>query len=111
MKFKDGIHAQFDSGFRSPLRSMMEIVGSQAVLNIPNPFKPGFENEIYLTRNEKTQTLTISGGKLYVGEVEDMYAAILHGKAPLVSLDDSRKNITAILALLESAKSGRPVIL
>lgn len=90
---------------------MMEIVGSQAVLNIPNPFKPGFENEIYLTRNEKTQTLTISGGKLYVGEVEDMYAAILHGKAPLVSLDDSRKNITAILALLESAKSGRPVIL
>jgi len=111
MKFKDGIHAQFDSGFRSPLRSMMEIVGSEAVLNIPYPFKPRFENEIYLTRNEKTQTLNISGGELYLGEVEDMCAAILHGKAPLVSLDDSRKNTAAIVALLESAKSGRPVIL
>ena len=111
MKFKDGVHAQFDSGFRSPLRSMMEIVGSEAVLNIPNPFKPGFENEIYLTRDEKTQTINISGGELYLGEVEDFCHAILHGKAPLVSLDDSRKTTAVIVALLESAKSGKPVVL
>jgi xylose dehydrogenase (NAD/NADP) len=111
MKFKDGVHAQFDSGFQTPLRSMMEIVGAEAVLNIPNPFKPGFENEIYLTRNEKTQTIKISGGELYLGEVEDMCDAVLHGKAPLVSLDDSRRNTAVILALLKSAKSGKPVVL
>jgi predicted dehydrogenase len=111
MKFKDGVHAQFDSGFRSPLRSMMEIVGSAAVLNIPNPFKPGFENEVYLTRAEKTQIIKISGGELYLGEVEDMCDAILQGKSPLVSLEDSRKNTAAIVALLESAKSGKPVTL
>lgn len=111
MKFNDGVHAQFDSGFRSPLRSMMEIVGSEAVLNIPNPFKPGLENEVYLTREEQTQTINISGGELYLGEVEDMCDAVLHGKAPLVSLDDSRKNTAAIVALLKSAKTGKPVIL
>jgi xylose dehydrogenase (NAD/NADP) len=111
MKFKDGVHAQFDSGFKSPLRSMMEIVGSEAVLNIPNPFKPGFENEIYLTRGEKTKTVEIHGSELYLGEVEDMCDAILHGKAPLVSLDDSHKNTAAIVALLESAKSGKLVVL
>ena len=111
MKFKDGVYAQFDSGFMSPLRSMMEIVGSEAVLNIPNPFKPGFDNEIYLTRNEKTETIKIAGGELYIGEVEDMCNAVLHGKAPLVSLEDSRKNTVVITALLESAKSGRSVVL
>jgi xylose dehydrogenase (NAD/NADP) len=111
MKFKDGVHAQFDSGFRSPLRSMMEIVGSEATLNIPNPFKPGFKNKIYLTRNEKTQMINTSGGDLYLGEVEDVCDAILHGKAPLVSLDDSRKNTAVIVALLESAKRGQPVML
>ncbi len=111
MRFEDGVHAQFDSGFRSPLRSMMEIVGSGAVLNIPNPFKPGFENEIYLTRAEKTQIIKISGDELYLGEVEDMCDAILHGKSPLVSLDDSRKNTAVIVAYLESAKSGKPVAL
>lgn len=111
MQFKDGIFAQFDSGFQSPVRMLMEIVGSEAVLNIPNPFKPGFENEIYLTRNEKTQTIKIPGGELYSGEVEDMCDSILHGKAPLVSLDDSRKNTAVIVALLESAESGKPVVL
>jgi predicted dehydrogenase len=90
---------------------MMEIVGSEAVLNIPNPFKPGFDNEIYLTRNEKTETIKIPGGELYMGEVEDMCNAILHGKAPLVSLEDSHKNTAAITALLESAKSGKSVVL
>ena len=111
LRFKDGVYAQFDSGFMSPLRSMMEIVGSEAVLNIPNPFKPGFDNEIYLTRKEKTETIKIAGGELYIGEVEDMCDAILHGKAPLVSLEDSRKNTAVITALLESARSGRSVVL
>jgi predicted dehydrogenase len=111
MKFENGIHAQFDSGFRSPLRMMMEIVGSDATLNIPNPFKPGFENEIYLTTGQKTQTIKIPGGELYLGEVEDMCDAILQGKSPLVGLDDSRNNTAVIVALLESAKSGKPVVL
>src|SRR5215213_8337636 len=70
MRFEDGVYAQFDSGFQSPVRMMMEIVGSEAVLTIPNPFKPGLENEIYLTREEKTQTVKITGGELYSGEVE-----------------------------------------
>jgi hypothetical protein len=49
MKFKDGVNAQFDSGFKSSLCSNMEVVGLEAVMNIPNPLKTGFENEIYLT--------------------------------------------------------------
>ncbi|RPJ25317.1 MAG: gfo/Idh/MocA family oxidoreductase [Chloroflexi bacterium] len=111
MRFNGGIHAQFDSGFQSPVRMIMEIVGSEAVLNIPNPFKPGFDNEIYLSHDEKTQTIKLPGDELYLGEVEDMCDAIQHGKAPLVSLDDSRKNTAVIVALLESAKYGKPVIL
>lgn len=108
MRFEDGLYVQFDSGFLSPVRMFMEIVGSEAVLNIPNPFKPGFDNEIYLTRNEKTETIQIRGDELYLGEVEDMYDAILHGKPPLVSLQDSRRNTAVIVALLESARSGKP---
>ena len=40
--------------------------------------------------------------------MEDMCDAILIGKAPRISLEDSRKNMAVILALLESAKSGKP---
>ena len=42
---------------------------------------------------------------------EDMADAILLGKAPQVSLTDSRSNVAAILALYESAKTGKVISL
>jgi len=110
MRFEDGIHMQFDCGFRSPPRSYIEIVGTDATLNIPTPFKPGIKNEIYIKRSDETQKINIKGEELYLGEVEDICDAILHGKTSRVTLADSRKNIAVILALLESAKSGKLVI-
>lgn len=109
MRFKDEIHMQFDCGFKSPFRSFIEIVGSNASLNIPNPFKPNLKNEIYLKRSDDIQTINIAGEELYLGEVEDMCDAVLLNKRPCISLNDSRGNIAAILALLESAGSGKPV--
>jgi predicted dehydrogenase len=51
----------------------------------------------------------VEGEELYLGEVEDMAGAILEGKRPRVTLADSRANVAAIVALLESAREGRPV--
>ena len=111
MRFKDGIHMQFDCGFTSPSRSYMEIVGTDAALNIPIPFKPGRKNEIQLTRNENIQRIKIKGDELYLGEVEDMCDAILNNQPPRISLTDSYGNIGVILALLQSAKSGKSISL
>ena len=111
MRFKDEVHMQFDCGFRSPSRSFIEIVGTDATLNIPHPFKPGLKNEIHFIQNEKTQKIKINGGELYSGEVEDICDAILKNQPSLISLADSRGNIAVMLALLKSAKSGKPVSL
>lgn len=109
MRFENDIFAQFDSSFVFPFRAFMEIVGSKGTLNIPNPFKP-YENEkIYLTRADKTQTIRVKGQELYIGEVEDMADAILLGREPRISLDDSRANVAVISAFLESARAGKPV--
>ena len=110
MKFENGVHAQFDSGLKSASRSTIEIVGTDASLTIPHPFKPKKATEIYLSREDKQKKIKIKGDELYLGEVEDMYEAIVNGKAPRISLEDSRKNIAVILALLKSAKSGKLVI-
>jgi predicted dehydrogenase len=87
----------------------MEIIGSEGTLNIPTPFKPGTEDKIYLTRGDKTETIKIKGQELYLGEVEDMADAILLGREPRISLEESRANVAVITALLESARSGKPV--
>jgi D-xylose 1-dehydrogenase (NADP+, D-xylono-1,5-lactone-forming) len=109
MRFPGETHAQFDCGFKSPLRSQIEIIGSLGTLDIPEPFKPGRGDKIYLTRADRTETIKIPGGELYIGEVEDMADAILLGKPTRISLADSRGNTAVILALIESAAKGKPV--
>jgi predicted dehydrogenase len=109
MRFENGVHAQFDSGFRSPSRSMIEIVGTEASLSVPSPFKPGKTSEIYLSHNEKQEKIKIKSDELYLGEVEDMCNAVTQNTSPRISHKDSRGNIATILALLESAKTGKTV--
>lgn len=111
MRFENGVHAQFDSGLQSPSRSMIEIVGTEASLSIPDPFKPGQKSEIYLSRGGKTEKISIKSNELYLGEVEDMCDAVTRNAAPRISLADSRGNVATILALLESAQTGKPVAL
>ena len=109
LRFAGDVHAQFDSSFVIPFHSFMEIVGSEGTLSIPTPFKPGVNERIFLTRDEKTETIKVKGQELYLGEVEDMADAILLGKDSLVSLHDSRANVAVINGLLESARVGKSV--
>jgi len=109
MRFAGDVHAQFDSSFVIPNHSFMEIVGSEGTLSIPTPFKPGVNERIFLTRDEKIETIKVKGQELYLGEVEDMADAILLGKDSLVSLHDSRANVAVINGLLESARVGKSI--
>jgi xylose dehydrogenase (NAD/NADP) len=110
MRFPNGILAQFDCGFRSDYRAHMEFVGSQGTINICSPFKPEASEKILRNRGDEKQFIRVRGPKLlYSGEVEDMENAILLGKPQRVSLADSHANVAAIVALLRSAKEGKPV--
>jgi len=110
MRFAGDVIAQFDSSFRMPDRAHIEVVGSDGIINVPDPFKPERDHKILLTRNDETETLAIPDQMLYLGEVEDMADAILLGRAPRISLADSRGNVATIVALLQSAREGRPVL-
>lgn len=111
MRFENGVHVQFDSGFKSPFRAFMEVVGRDAVLRIPAPFKPQAKSEVYVVRGDSEEKIKISGTEVYLGEVEDMCDAVLLNKPPQISLNDSRGNIAAILGLIESANQKKPVFL
>lgn len=109
LRFPGEVYAQFDCGFRAPYRAHVEIVGREGTLTVPTPFKPGMKEHVLLTRGGETQTIAIPGQELYLGEVEDMADAILLGQAPRVSVADSRGNVASLLALLRSARAGKPV--
>ena len=111
IRFNHEVYAQFDCGFATPSHTFIEIIGSEGTLNILNPYKPGVDEKIFLTRGDKTETIKVKGQELYIGEVEDMADAILLGHSPRISLDDSRANVAVIYALLESARSGKSILL
>jgi len=111
MKFANNILAQIDCSFDIPLYWGVEVLGSEASLRIPSPFKPGVKEMLFVTRGSEMETIKVKGQELYIGEVEDMADAILLGKDSLISLDDSRANVASILALLESARTRQPVSL
>jgi D-xylose 1-dehydrogenase (NADP+, D-xylono-1,5-lactone-forming) len=106
------VYAQFDCGFQGPYRREVEIVGSNGSIRIANPYK-GKTNELYLLNRlgeiDQIVTPKDSSKELYLGEIEDMADAIILGKPPHISLTSSRGNITAIVALLRSAKEKRPI--
>ena len=108
MRFPGGIFAQFDSGFRNPYRSRIEIVGSKGALVVPHPFNPGMDVDVRLWDGEQWEIIQMPPRELYIGEVEDLADAILLGKTPRISLAHSRDNVKTILALLRSAASGKP---
>jgi xylose dehydrogenase (NAD/NADP) len=110
MRFANGILFQFDSGFKSAFRSQIEIVGTDGVLNIPQPFKPNRNTKLFIRRGDDEEMINIKGQELYLGEVEDMADAILLGKPQRVTLMDSRENIATILAFLESAQKGKAIL-
>jgi len=109
MQFADDVYGQFDSSFVMPSHSYMEFVGSEATLIVPKPYKPYHNEKIFLVRDGKTETIKIKGQELYLGEVEDMVDAVLLGKKPRISFEDSRINVATIRAFLESARTGEAI--
>ena len=109
LRFPGEIYAQIQSSFITPHAPFMEVIGNQATLLVPKPFVPGKHEKIIHKQGEQDQVIRAGGADLYQGEITDIEDSILYGTSPRVSLIDSRNNTAAILALLESARTGRPI--
>jgi predicted dehydrogenase len=109
LRFDGAALALFDCSFRAPFRSFMEIVGTDAVLQVPAPFRPGPASTLLLTRGDATSAVDVAGEESCDGELEDMARQILDAEPPGLPLEDSRANTATIVALYRSASEGRAV--
>ena len=109
--FPDAVMGVFDCGFGAHFRTFVEIAGAEGVITLETPFKPGAEAPLRLTRGDDVQTIVVAGEPLYLGEIQDLEAAVLDGRPTRVALADSRGNIAALAALHEAARTGRVVTL
>src|SRR5512139_3783749 len=106
--FPGGVLAQVDAGFRSGPLTAMEIAGTQGTILVRQPWRPeGLP--ILLTRGSETEEIAAGGPDRYRLEIDDLADCVRTGRAPRVSLAESRGNVAAIVALLRSAREHRVV--
>lgn len=117
MRWPDGRLAQFTSGFRTPFTTSVEVLGSEGRLTITSPFRidiaPAGGRHVWFQPAgdpaQPPEAIPVPEEMLYLGEVEDMHAAILDGQSPYLSLTETRDHIRTLLALLASAAENKPV--
>lgn len=104
--FPNGVTAQFDCGFSAPFRTEIDVVGSEGMLRIERPYKPPVEGAIEIVRGGDRRLVSTDGQGLYVGQLDDMASAVIDGAMPVVTLEDTRANTAALVALYASARGG-----
>jgi predicted dehydrogenase len=110
-RFPNDLFAQIDCSFAASYRTSIEVLGSSGSILVPLPFRTDPKEKIQLNRDGSVKQIRVKEGSIYAAEIEELVDAVLEGKQPHVSLSDSRGNVAAITALLESAKTGKPVII
>ena len=109
LRFPGHVHAQFDSSFRAPFRTHMEIVGSEGAISITRPFKPDPEEHLLINRGDQIEKIAVTGPGAVPGRSRGPGRRRPAGKPTRISLADSRANVATIVALLQSAVQGQPI--
>ncbi len=105
LQYPSGLIASLHCGFNAQKRIVAEIVGTQGVLEIADPFfdPPGV---LVLTRGEERQEIPVAASDRYRAEVEDFAAAILEGRAPRLGLDESLRNAELLDRIFAAMSAG-----
>jgi len=113
MRFANDIVAQISCGFRRPLEWGATLAGSDRIIQVDEPWKPGAEGYESVIRTQsregEEETVAFPAVDPYLCEVEAMEACVLDGAAPLVPLSLSRQFLQTVLALYSSAATDQPV--
>lgn len=112
LAYSNGRAAQLFGAFNVPFFSMVDIFGSLGRVSLNRPFTGinDKEREILFTPvNGKTEKLKVKSPELYLGEIENMNAAILDGSPTLITLEESRNHVRTACALYDAAKKRETV--
>ncbi len=126
MQFSTGTLVHFFSSFQSFAHIEADLLGAQGRVyaDIPWANHIGASANVWVTRSgaiEETSTFSDSmeshttdtkiyeNINAYQSEVDSMVESVLDGGEPVISLADSWRNVATIVALHESARTGKPV--
>ncbi|MEM7110914.1 MAG: Gfo/Idh/MocA family oxidoreductase [Chloroflexota bacterium] len=113
MRYTNGAMAQISSSFRTPYFTYAEVQGTNGRLVLTRPFNaldaPDRRLLYFPPGQDTPEEIPVPDEYLYLGEVEDMHDAILHGQPSYLTLSETRNHVKTVLALYQSAQAGQRV--
>ena len=103
LRYPSGLIAALHCGFNAHLRVAAEIVGTQGVLEVPDPFLDA-AGTLTLKRGDERREIPVAASDRYRGEVEDFAEAVLRGRPPQFGLAETLRNAEVIDRLRAAAK-------
>ena len=109
--FADGRTANFDCGFTSPLRTWVEIVGTEAVVRVPNMWIPDDRAVFEVHRQagdfgHAVEVIATPGENQMVHMLDELAAAVREKREPSPNPDEAVKTLKVLDALKKSAHDG-----
>ena len=110
LAFADGRLASFDCGFTMPLRSWLEITGTEGVIHVPEMWVPSSPRATFtIRRGDRTDKVVIEGEDQIQHMIEDFGRSVLEGVPVRPSPDEAVKTLRVLDALARSAREGKEV--
>jgi predicted dehydrogenase len=105
MAFAGGALGSFDCGLDLAVRSELEVIGTDGVLFLADPWKV-FQPGIEMRRAGGAERVQVDAADPYACELEDFAAACRGERPPRLGRDDALAQARTIAALYESAATG-----
>ena len=107
--YANEVMLHFNAGFRAIYDTLMRVIGSEGVLEIPRPYRPDTRCEIIVRRADSLERIDIAGKAPFVDQIIDLEDAVLDGRPSRVTLEESRVLAATLVALHEAARQRRAV--
>ncbi|MFT3737027.1 MAG: Gfo/Idh/MocA family oxidoreductase [Rhodocyclaceae bacterium] len=101
LQYGDGMIANLHCGFNAHPYMHAEIIGTQGRLEIRDTFTDA-AGELYVHTPAGTRSIAVAESDRYGAEFRDFSAAILEGRAPLLTLEESIRNMEVLDMIRES---------
>ena len=100
----------FYCSFYGSRKSEMEFVGSKGAIYLDNSFTRNDNKKIVISNGDGNKEVLLDCSvHRYLGEVKDMYNAIVLEKPQQINQMESRDNVETVVSLLESANEDKVV--
>lgn len=104
LQYESGLIANIHCGFNAFGRMHAEVIGTQGMLEISDTFLDAAD-DIQIHTKEGTRHIAVEESDRYGAEFHDFSAAILEEREPLLSLDESIRNLEVLDMLFANLRS------